>query len=62
MNGDGEVDFADGIRILKHDVGLIDLAGDALVTGDVNGDGEVDFADAILVLKFDVGLISSFKK
>ncbi len=62
VNGDGEVDFADGIRILKHDVGLIDLTGDALVTGDVNGDGEVDFADAILVLKFDVGLISSFKK
>ena len=62
VNGDGEVDFADGIRILKHDVGLIDLTGDALITGDVNGDGEVDFADAILVLKFDVGLISSFKK
>ncbi len=62
VNDDGEVDFADGIRILKHDVGLIDLVGDDLVTGDVNGDGEVDFADAILVLKFDVGLISSFKK
>ena len=62
VNGDGEIDFADGMRILKHDVGLIDLTGDALVAGDVNGDGEVDFADAILVLKFDVGLISSFKK
>lgn len=62
VNGDGEIDFADGIRILKYDVGLIDLANDVLSTGDVNGDGEVDFADAILVLKYDVGLISSFKK
>lgn len=62
VNGDGEVDFSDGILILKHDVGLSALGDDKLTIGDVNGDGEVDFSDAILVLKFDVGLISSFEK
>ncbi len=62
VNGDGEVDFADGILILKHDVGLSTLTEEKLIAGDVNGDGEVDFSDAILVLKYDVGLIKTFSK
>jgi len=60
-NGDGEVDFADAIVVLKHDAGMLTLTGDELKAADVNGDGEVDFVDAIQILKYDSGLISSFE-
>ncbi|MGM9551176.1 MAG: Ig domain-containing protein [Clostridia bacterium] len=60
VNGDGDVDFADAILILKYDAGVTTLAGDSLKAADVNGDGDVDFVDAILILKYDSGLISSF--
>lgn len=59
-NGDGEVDFADAIVVLRHDAGLATITGDNLIAADANGDGEVDFADAILILRYDSGLISSF--
>lgn len=59
VNGDGEVDFTDAIRILKYDSG-IDTLPDANAA-DVNDDGTVDFVDAILILKYDSGLIPSFK-
>ena len=59
-NGDGDVDFADAIVVLKHDAGVSELTGDNLKAADTNADGEVDFADAILILKYDCGLISSF--
>ena len=60
LNGDGEVDIADAIMIMKHDVGLT-VIGDALkVAADVNNDGEIDIADAILIMKYDAGLINKF--
>ena len=59
-NGDGDVDFADAIVVLKHDAGITTLTGDKLTAADVNGDGDVDFVDAIQILKYDGGLISSF--
>ena len=59
-NGDGEVDFADAIVVLRHDAGLATITGDNLIAADANGDEEVDFADAILILRYDSGLISSF--
>ncbi len=62
VNGDGEIDFSDGILVLKYDVGLMTLNDEQKTVGDVNGDGEVDFADAILILKYDVGLITTFAK
>ncbi len=60
VNGDGEVDFADAIVVLKHDAGITTLTGDKLTAADTNGDGDVDFVDAIQILKYDSGLISSF--
>ena len=59
-NGDGDVDFADAIVVLKHDAGVSTLTGDKLKAADTNGDGEVDFVDAIQILKYDCDLISSF--
>lgn len=60
-NGDGEVDFADAIIVLKHDAGVSVLSGENLAAADTNEDGEVDFVDAIQILKYESGLISSFK-
>jgi len=59
-NGDGEVDFADAIAVLKHDAGISTLTDDKLTAVDVNSDGEVDFVDAMQILKYDSGLISTF--
>ncbi|MBQ7718256.1 MAG: dockerin type I repeat-containing protein, partial [Clostridia bacterium] len=59
VNGDGDIDFADAILILKYDAGISQIAADYLSVADVNFDGDVDFADAILILKYDAGLIES---
>lgn len=59
-NGDGSVDFADAILVLKHDAGISALNGNNLTVADANGNGTVDFADAILILKYDAGLIKDF--
>ena len=56
VNGDGDIDFADAILLLKHDVGLKKIPDYLKEIADVNNDGDVDFADAIQVLKYDVGM------
>ena len=58
VNGDGDIDFADAILLLKHDVGLKKIPDYLKEIADVNNDGDVDFADAIQVLKYDVGMES----
>ncbi len=59
VNGDGHIDVADAILILRHIVGLSTLTGIGLVAADVNIDGQVDVADAILILRYIVGLVPS---
>lgn len=60
-NGDGNINFADAIIILRHDIGFAELSNYQKSISDVNGDGDVDFADAIKILRFDAGFISSLK-
>jgi hypothetical protein len=50
VNGDGSVDIADAVAVLKATAGN-PVLGDA----DVNGDGTVDIADAVAVLKITAG-------
>ncbi len=59
VNGDGNIDVADAILILRHIVGLVTLSGDGLEAADVNQDDQVDVADAILILRYVVGLVPS---
>lgn len=48
-NGDGSVDSADALLILRYSMGL---PGDIIVeNADVNGDGSIDSTDAVLVLR-----------
>ena len=58
-NGDGVVNFADAILVLRYDIGYAALSALQRTVADVNGDGETDFADAIKILRYDAGLISS---
>lgn len=60
LNGDGNVDNVDAVRVLKYDAGSIDLTEAQLKAADVNADGEADNVDAALILKYDAGLIESF--
>lgn len=64
VNGDGEVDAADAIKIARYDAGLDEYSAEDYVrlktSGDVNGDGRVDAGDAVLIRRYDAGLISSF--
>ena len=60
LDDDGQISAADAIRVLRHAVGLEELAGLALNMADVNGDGGVDAGDAVLILRMAVGLIDSF--
>lgn len=57
VNGDGRIDSADAIQILRASVKLAVVESDL---ADVNNDNKVDSADAILVLKYSVKLIDKF--
>ncbi len=60
VNGDGEIDIADALLVMKHDAGLTIIDEAFQQAADVNNDGEIDIADAILIMKYDAGLINKF--
>ncbi len=60
VNGDGEIDIADALLVMKHDAGLTAIDNAFKQAADVNNDGEIDIADAILIMKYDAGLINKF--
>lgn len=45
VNGDGEVDVADAVRVIN-----LCIANEKDANADVNGDGEVDVADAVAII------------
>ena len=56
VNGDGEVNSLDALKILKYDVGAVELNEEYLKISDVNNNGNVDSLDALKILKYDVSL------
>ena len=64
VNGDGKIDVSDVILILRHIVGIIDIAEEygaaALERAKVSGDDDLSVADAILLLRYIVGLVDDF--
>lgn len=54
INGDGEVDARDSLRILKYAVGTYELNGEFFKAADLNKDGEVDARDSLRILKYSV--------
>ena len=55
VNGDGTINSADALVILKYSVGTANLTGTYLSAADVNKDGKVNSADALKILKYSVG-------
>ena len=62
VNGDGEVNFLDGILVLRYTQGITQLTSEQLTKADVNLDGRVDEKDANMILEYDAEIISGFNK
>lgn len=60
VTGEGAINSADALEVLKHAVELITLKGDQFTAADVTGEGNVDSADALDILKYNVELIDHF--
>ena len=56
-NGDGTVDLADALIVMRHAMGLSEIYEPNQGLCDVNGDGVIDMADALLILRFAMGII-----
>ena len=60
VNGDGKINTADAVQILKYAAGMVQLDENRLLAGDTNHDGKVNTADAVLILKYAAGMINTF--
>ena len=60
LNGDGKINTADAVIVLKISAGMIAQDENNSIAGDCNFDGEVNTADAVLILKYSAGMIEKF--
>lgn len=49
LNGDGNVNAADMVRLARHLLGASTLTGDELIPADINGDGSVNTFDLVFM-------------
>ncbi|MCL1822711.1 MAG: dockerin type I domain-containing protein [Oscillospiraceae bacterium] len=56
VNGDGKVDTADALDVLRHVVGIEHIGDYYFHAADLDGDGNITTADALAILKIIVGL------
>ncbi len=59
-DGDGKVDSADALIVLKKDVSIYGIEGEGSTSLDVNNDGQTNSQDALEILKYDVRIIDNF--
>ena len=57
LNGDGEADLKDILKINKHRLGKISLKNEYLLAGDVNKDEIINIKDILRVNKYRLGKI-----
>lgn len=57
VDGNGLINAADAVLVLRCDAGLIQLTAQQLAAADVSQDGVVNASDAVQILRFDAGLI-----
>lgn len=60
LNGDGVVNTADAVSVLKYAAEMTELDEVQLKAGDCNHDGSVNTGDAVLILKYAAGMITEF--
>lgn len=56
VDGSGQTDVADAIKVLRMALGLERTTAEALTHGDINGDGKLTVQDALAILRKSVGL------
>lgn len=56
VDGNGLIDAADAMLVLRYTVGAAELSEDAVLAADANEDGTVDAKDALYILSYMVGL------
>lgn len=59
-NGDGTVDTADALLLMRHLIGTDTVEDENLELCDVNGDGSIDLVDALLIMRKAMGTIECF--
>lgn len=59
INGDGKINSADAVLIIKHISGNGNLFDNQIKNADVNSDGTVNSIDALLILRYATNDISS---
>ena len=59
-NGDGKINTADAVVVLKYAAEMMELDETQMITADTNSDGNVNTADAVLILKYAAGMITEF--
>lgn len=59
INGDGEIDTSDAVRLVRYLVDLVELSDSEKRAADVNGDGDITSADSIKLVRYLVGLVES---
>ncbi len=60
VNGDGQVNAADALEVLRYAVHKADLTAAQQAAADVTGDGKINAADALLILRKAVGKLDRF--
>ncbi|MBP9989364.1 MAG: cellulose binding domain-containing protein [Ruminococcus sp.] len=55
VNGDGKIDSADALCVVKHVSKIEELFDTQQKNGDVNADGKLDTNDTLILLKYSVG-------
>ena len=55
IDGNGNVDARDSLRILKYSVGTYNIDGAFAEASDINKDGKIDSRDSLRILKSSVG-------
>ena len=59
-NGDGVVNILDAFRVVRFDVGFLQLTEKQKTAADVDRNDIVDIFDAMKIQRFDIGLADSF--
>ncbi|MBQ9950342.1 MAG: NPCBM/NEW2 domain-containing protein [Clostridia bacterium] len=60
LNGDGKINTADAVAILKAAAEITQLDETQMLAADVNRDDKVNTADAVTILKYAAGIITEF--
>ena len=58
INGDGKINTADAVYLLKSAAGMLELTSEQMLVADLNHDGKINTADAVMILRYVAGIIT----